>query len=121
MCNGRVVTRAEIWRSLDYEFSWRSVEQSGPGGWFLFKTGAEDRGDTPGADFGHEAYTRLRQFAWRYRNSRSENSEMDSVVAMGMIAGWLKERPGVKAEDVDRVIECLKADRCGCPRCRYGV
>jgi hypothetical protein len=40
---------------------------------------------------------------------------------METVARWVKERPGVNPEDVDHVVACLVAKRCGCERCRYGV
>ena len=119
--DGKVLTDKDIWRLLDLEFSRNSGEFLTNGGWFLPQNGVEDQGDTPGVNFGHDAYTRLRQFAWRYRNARNDELCVHLEVAMETIAKWIKARPGVKPEDVDHVMACLMANRCGCERCRYGM
>ncbi len=88
---------------------------------FLGQSGTEYLGESPGRVFGHEAYGALRRIAWKYRAARNDEASARLDVAMQVIGDRVKARPGVVAADVDRVIECLKADRCGCERCRYGV
>jgi len=87
----------------------------------VVNSGAEKLGSTPGKDFAHEAYRVLRHLAWKYRAARSDADLLRLENALALVASWVKERPGVNPDDVDRVLECLKADRCGCDRCRYGV
>jgi hypothetical protein len=88
---------------------------------FVADTGVEQLGSIPGKDFTHEAYRVLRHIAWKYRAARSDSDLLRFNEAMSAVAGRLKRRPSVNPDDVDRVIECLIADRCGCDRCRYGV
>jgi hypothetical protein len=110
---------------LALEFVWLEfslVAGEGPSrGALLGHTGIEGQGDTPGRVFGHEAYAALRRLAWRYRAERNDYASAQLDVAMQVVADRVKARPGVVAADVDRVVQCLKADRCGCDRCRYGV
>ena len=100
----------------------QSNEDGSPGGYWLFPQGVEDLGDTPpGPDLSHPAYGTLRRIAWRYRNERNDYRHALLDAAMQNVAERVKARPGVMAADVDRVSQCLKADRCGCDRCRYGL
>ncbi|MFH1043929.1 MAG: hypothetical protein V1796_02460, partial [Pseudomonadota bacterium] len=59
--------------------------------------------------------------AWCSRMARNEELADLLRGSMGIIGDRVKKRLGVDSAEVDRVIECLKADRCGCDRCRYGV
>jgi len=96
-------------------------EDGSPLGYWCFRQGVEDLGDTPpGRDLSHPAYGTLRRIAWRYRAEREDVLRALLDIAMREVADRIKVRPGVLAADVDRVMECLKADRCGCERCRYG-
>ena len=92
-----------------------------PVAYWCFPQGVEDEGDTPpGPNLSHDAYGTLRRIAWRYRNERDDHRQALLDIAMQQVADRVKARAGVVAADVDRVTECLKADRCGCDRCRYG-
>ena len=96
-------------------------EDGSTAAYWCFPQGVEDLGDTPpGVDLSHPAYGTLRRIAWRYRSERNEDRSIRLDVAMQQVADRVKARAGVLAADVDRVMQCLKADRCGCDRCRYG-
>jgi len=96
-------------------------DDGSPLAYWCFPRGVEDQGDTPpGPNLSHPAYGTLRRIAWRYRNERDDHRQALLDIAMQQVADRVKARAGVVAADVDRVTECLKADRCGCDRCRYG-